>query len=390
MQNGFRVCLVTSDRMTETFIQAHASGLPADTVSLEGWPPRLNGRTLLSQSLPRRAVRRLWRGLLHVGGRDHHTLIYRKLIERLRPDVVLAEYGTTGVRVMDACRHQGVPLVVHFHGVDASKRSVLEQHRLTYPRLFAQAAAVIAVSRSMRARLIDLGAPPERTHYNPCGVDCTVLRPGHPEMAPPVFLFVGRFVEKKSPHETLRAFALVHAAFPEARLRMIGAGPLLQPCQALATELGLTEAVTFLSVQSPEVVSAEMHRARCYVQHSIEAPSGDSEGTPLSILEAGACGLPVVSTRHAGIPDAVVEGKTGFLVDEHDIGGMAHHMLGFVRDPKLAAAMGATARAHVARHFSLARSLEVLWSILAQSAQAPVDPRTVPVGGRDRATAWQA
>lgn len=390
VQNGFTVCLVTTDRMTETFIRAHASGLPAETVTLDGWPPRLNGRALYSQSVPRRAVRRLWRLLLQAGGRDHRTLIYRQILQGVRPAVVLAEYGTTGVRVMDACRLHGVPLVVHFHGVDASRRSVLEQHRRTYPRLFAQATAIIAVSRSMRARLIALGASPERTHYNPCGVDCTVFHPGHPETSPPVFLFVGRFVEKKAPHQLLRSFALVHAAFPEARLRMMGAGPLLAPCQKLATELNLDETVTFLGIQPPEVVRAEMSQARCYVQHSVEATSGDSEGTPVSILEAGACGLPVVSTRHGGIPDVVIEGKTGFLVDEHDIGAMAHHMVRFVRDPQLAGAMGRGARAHVSQHFSLADSLKVLWSILVHSARVPADPRTALVPHKDQATAWQA
>lgn len=371
-ENGFRVCLVATEQISETFIRAHATGLAAETFTLDGWPPRLNGRPLFSQSLPRRALRRLWRLALQAGGRDHLTLVYRQLFERIRPAVVLAEYGTTGVRVMDACRLHGVPLVVHFHGVDASKGSLLEQNRRTYPRLFAQATAIIAVSRSMRARLIALGSPPERTHCNPCGVDCTAFHPGHPGAAPPVFLFVGRFVEKKAPHETLKAFAVVHAAFPEARLRLIGGGPLVEPCRKLVTELGLGEAVTFLGSQPPEAVNAEMRGARCYIQHSVEASSGDSEGTPLSILEAGASGLPVVSTRHAGIPDVVIEGKTGFLVDEHDVGAMAHQMLRFVRDPKLAAKMGQAARTHVSQHFSLARSLGVLRSILAQSAQVPV------------------
>jgi glycosyltransferase involved in cell wall biosynthesis len=107
-----------------------------------------------------------------------------------------------------------------------------------------------------------------------------------------------------------------------------------------------------------------MQHARCVVQHSVVAPSGDSEGTPLTILEAGATGLPVVSTRHAGIPDVVIEGATGFLVDEHDEESMAQHMIRLAQDPDLAGVMGRAARAHIQKNFSKARRLASLWAII--------------------------
>ena len=137
----------------------------------------------------------MW-GLLLRRDRDWEiTAAYVRAFRRCRAAAVLAEYATTGVRVLEACRVIGVPLIVHFHGYDASVRSVLEEHAGAYPILFRQAAAIVAVSRAMQRKLISLGAPPEKVHYNPCGVDCRVFGGAEPAAAPPVFLAVGRFVD---------------------------------------------------------------------------------------------------------------------------------------------------------------------------------------------------
>jgi glycosyltransferase involved in cell wall biosynthesis len=236
--------------------------------------------------------------------------------------------------------------------------------RDSYPEMFRAACAVVAVSRAMQKKLISLGAPEEKVHYNPYGIDCGAFGGAEPEAAPPVFVAVGRFVEKKAPHLTLRAFAEVFTEHPSARLRMVGEGPLLERCRALASELGVGDAVEFLGAQSHGRVREEMRAARCFVQHSVEAPNGDCEGTPLGILEAGASGLPVVSTRHAGIPDAVVEGETGLLVEAGDVGGMAEGMARLAGDAALAGRMGRAAREHIAENFSVEKSDRNLWAII--------------------------
>ena len=84
----------------------------------------------------------------------------------------------------------------------------------------------------------------------------------------------------------------------------------------------------------------------------------------MAILEAGATGLPVISTRHAGIPEVVIEGRTGFWLREHDVEGMAKHMLRIAREPLLAAAMGKNSRDHIAENFSIERRLGDLWNII--------------------------
>jgi colanic acid/amylovoran biosynthesis glycosyltransferase len=358
------LCIVTPypPSPTETFIRAHAQRLPARTVIVHSWRPSIGEHTVLSY--PRLVYHKLERTVLRNDHEREKTAAYLKVFRENEVFAVLAEYGGCGVWCAEACRRAGVPLIVHFHGHDASDREILKMFEDTYAGMFEQADAIIAVSHAMREKLVSLGAPRQKIHYNPCGVDCEKFGGADPDNAPPVFIAVGSFREKKAPHLTIKAFALVHQAYPSTRLRMIGDGALLDECRQLASDLGVTEAITFLGVQNHLVVEAEMRKARCFVQHSVVAASGDSEGTPVAVLEAGATGLPVVSTKHGGIPDVVIEGETGFLVDEHDVSGMAERMLRLAQDPALAGRMGRKAREHIAANFSMDQSLGRLWTII--------------------------
>ena len=125
---------------------------------------------------------------------------------------------------------------------------------------------------------------------------------------------------------------------------MVGTGLLLDVCSKLIHALHVEHAVELRGVVDHAGVAGLMQEARVFVQHSLVPASGDREGTPVAILEAGAGGLPVVSTRHAGISDAVIHGKTGFLVDEGDIETMAEYIYRLLASPDLASEMGKNAR----------------------------------------------
>jgi glycosyltransferase involved in cell wall biosynthesis len=139
-------------------------------------------------------------------------------------------------------------------------------------------------------------------------------------------------------------------------------------CRDLAGALELAASVDFPGRLPQEEVARAMQGARAFVQHSVTASTGDAEGTPVAILEAGASGLPVVATRHTGIAESVVEDETGFLVDERDVGGMAEHMIRLAREPELAAEIGAAARERVVAEYSMERRNRVLHDILAEAA----------------------
>jgi colanic acid/amylovoran biosynthesis glycosyltransferase len=353
--------------ISETFIRVHAERLPGKVTLLYGEVPHKDGRPLGSDWLIDRLYRKGKAFLSGQNIRGDVTANYLRAFHKLKTTVVLAEYGMAGVLVMEACRRASIPLVVHFHGFDASVKSVLEKQRDNYRILFKSCAGIVVPSQTMKNQLVSLGAPLTKIFCNPYGVDCDLFKAADLAHSPPAFLAVGRLVEKKGPHLTILAFVKLLQDVPEAQLRMIGDGPLLGPCQDLVHALGIQESVIFLGAQPHDRVRQEMQQARAFVQHSVQALTGDSEGTPVSIIEAGASGLPVVSTRHAGIPDVVMEGKTGFLVSERDVNGMAHYMRLLTEDPQLASRIGRAARQHIQSRYSMEQSISRLWAIIEAS-----------------------
>ena len=120
---------------------------------------------------------------------------------------------------------------------------------------------------------------------------------------------------------------------------MVGHGPLLVSARLSVEALGLQERVHFLGVCTQDRLAQLMRELRGFVRHSMVAPDGDSEGNPVAVMEAQLSGLPVMATRHSGIPDLVLDGETGFLVQEQDFEGMAIAMKRLPSDPVLAVAL---------------------------------------------------
>lgn len=346
--------------VSETFIKAHIERLPLSVIPRYEWHWQLcdaSGRRIWLLGRWFGAVAQRLAPKLNTAA---FNFSLARHLRSLGADAVLAEYGTTGAYLVEGCKKARVPLFVHFHGYDASIRTVLDSNRDAYRKMFDYASGIVAVSEAMKNRLLSLGAPPERLHLNTCGVDPDRFAGGNPETKGPVFLGVGRFVEKKAPYLTVLAFSKVVQAVPDARLIMVGDGPLLGPCKRLAAALGLGSTIEFLGVQGSSRISELMRNARAFVQHSLEADDGDCEGTPVAVIEAQMTGLPVVSTRHAGIPDVVVDGETGFIVHEGDADGMSDRMLQLARDPELAGRMGRAARKRAEAHYTLDRHLNQL------------------------------
>ena len=212
----------------------------------------------------------------------------------------------------------------------------------------------------MVSMLEEMGAPREKLVHAPCSPSKKFFDVEHHPTQPFEFLFVGRFVDKKAPYYPILAMKeLVDADLP-AHLSLAGDGPLLNTCRNLVQALGLEEHISFLGPVDREKVLELMSTAACYVQHSIRAESGDMEGTPVAVMEAAASGLPVIATRHAGIPDVIEDGVTGLLVDEHDMMAMADYMKELVRHPEKARRLGSLSRSRMEGELGGERSVDVL------------------------------
>ena len=365
-REGPVVCIISPNRgaYSETFIRAHIERLPAKIRVIYGWWRTEDDRPLLPPHIFHRAMRYALRKFLHLPPEFFQTNAIKRFFKANGVDAVLAEYGPTGVAVMDACVKAGVPLIVHFHGFDAYDCKTIEKYISAYRQMFNVSSSIIAVSRDMEKELLKLGAPREKLFYNPCGVDTSLFSGADPAKAPPLFVAVGRFVDKKAPHLTLLAFKRLLEQVPDARMIMIGDGELWEACKQLAQALRINHAIEFPGPRPHTYISATMRTARAFVQHSMRTSYGDSEGTPVAVLEAGATGLPVISTRHGGIKDVVIDGETGFLVDEGDVESMAEKMLLLARDPDLAGQLGKKARERICTEFSMEKSIANLWRII--------------------------
>jgi colanic acid/amylovoran biosynthesis glycosyltransferase len=308
----------------------------------------------------RAAMRRLSPTLFH----QWYTKRLAALLQQQESTAMLVHYGPTGVNIMDAALRASVPYVVHFHGFDAYDYATIAQYEQQYRRMFAAAAAIIAVSNDMKGQLELLGAPAEKINLIPCGIDLKQFSGARPADNPPMFLGVGRFVPKKNPLLVIRSFAEVAKKFKNSTLIMVGDGPLLPAAQRLTAEMNLSDQIIFKGVQSHDAIAALMRQARAYVQHSTRAPDGDSEGTPVAVLEAAASGLPVLGTFHAGIKDAVLHERSGLLVAEGDWQGMAAYMIRLAEEPVLAATLGAAGPQHMAQHYASGQQIARLRDLL--------------------------
>lgn len=343
-QENFTVCVVhpNENAYSETFIRAHIERLPAKVIDLPRvWFPLRHNKASLKQFLL-----------------ENHV------------DAVLAEFGPAGVAILEVCKEAQVPLIVHFHGFDANHCSVITgEAGQRYPELFEYASVIVAPSMFIQKRLLNLNAPAEKIRVNPNGVDTSMFSSTNSALSSPIFITVSRFVDVKGPHLSLLAFKKVVEHCKEARLIMVGDGPLLESSKQIVRALKISSSVQFLGVQKPSEVSALMRTSRALIQHSIRTSDGQCEAQGVVFLEAGASGLPVVATKSGGIPEVVLNGKTGFLVDEGDIDKMAECMLRLAEDPTLASQLGKAARERICAKFSMEKSISGLWQIIETAIQ---------------------
>lgn len=361
---------------SETFIQMQMDRLPCRL--------RIHGGPVASETMPGgpisplKSVRGIVDVVLEVGlrGTRWEGPQRRELKRRLKHagiQVVLANFGPTGFALLPVCLALGIPLVVHFHGYDAHKTEVVTQYRDSYHKLGTSASAVIAVSHIMAQTLESYGIPKDKIHVARCGCDPNQFQEKTVFPDTPIFFGVGRFVDKKAPYLTVLAFKRVHDELPNARLILGGDGDLLEVTRNVARSLGLGSAVEFPGVLKHDQVAQYMQTATAFVQHSIVpmcGPSmGDSEGTPVAILEAMVTGLPVVATRHAGIGEVLEHERTGLLSEERDVDGMAKAMLRLAREPGLAQELGWAARQEALAKYTADHYIQALEQILASTSR---------------------
>ncbi len=349
---------------SETFIQQHRNNLKGNVLFyFNGFIPKENdveGNLASEIGIFVRILRKFKNSNFSL---KEYALI--KSFKKQKIDIVVAEYGLTAVAIANVCKYLNIPLVPIFHGQDASDQEILRKNETNYKELFRQSPKLIAVSKKIAKTLIELGCPNHKIQITPCAPDDNFFNV-NPLFKSKQFIGVGRFVDKKAPYYTILAFNLVLKEFQNAKLILIGQGPLYNTCENLIKYLNIENNVILKGIVSPKEIEFYFENSICFVQHSVTALSGDSEGTPVSILEANAAGLPIVSTKHSGISDVVINGETGYLVDEHDVEGMAQKMILILSDLKKAKSMGLKGKNYIKSNFSKKIHIDILDNMIHQ------------------------
>jgi colanic acid/amylovoran biosynthesis glycosyltransferase len=348
---------------SETFILAQMGALTRFSPYLVGLEPTTRALPLpkppllLSRSPSRTA--------------DLRSTVYRRIafaplfhgkVRRLQPDLIHAHFAASGKTFLSLRKALGRPLIVTLHG--GSDVPLHKPYVGTYRELAEKATLFLCVSDFIRRQAIDAGYPAEKLVVHYIGIDRTLFLPPAEAAAADSILFVGRLVEMKGCEYALRAMRVVQARRPTTEFTIIGDGPLRAGLEELATQLHVK--CRFLGAQSPATVREMLGKSRLLCLPSVTTSDGHHvEGLGLVLLEAQAMGVPVVSTLHAGIPEAVADGVTGTLVPERDSERLAAAILQLLEDRDLWQRYHLATQDHLDRKFDLRKQTALLEEIYA-------------------------
>jgi colanic acid/amylovoran biosynthesis glycosyltransferase len=293
-------------------------------------------------------------------------------LERVLPEarVLHAHFGECGIASLPIQRRSGLPLVTSFYGYDAVWPTLKPYSRPYHRRLWRAGAAFIVLSQVMRQQLIALGAPAERVHIVRIGIDPEQIafQPRRwPADGSIRLLTCGRLVEKKGTRYAIEAVARLRARYPGLSLTIVGDGELRPALEQQVKQAGVADQVHFLGAQPVQRVIAEMAASHIFLLPCVTAANGDQEGTPVVLMEAQAAGMPVVSSLHAGIPEVVRHGVSGFLALERDIDQLVAILTMLLEHPERWPALGAAGRQHMLAEFDTrqaAARLEMVYDSL--------------------------
>lgn len=321
-------------------------------------------------------VYRLQKKLLADGRSYFYPKLFMALaVIRQRADIIHCHYGPTGQQAV-FLKDIGLKIKIStvFHGYDLSM--YLNEHGSDiYRELFEKGDLFLPVSEFWKQKLIGLGCPAEKSIVHHMGIDTAIFKPGvrGRDSERTKILTVARLTEKKGHRYALEAFRRAIDVFPQLEYHIAGDGPLFEDIKKLTREWGIENHVIFHGKVDAEEALQLYKNADIFLLSSVTSSQGDMEGIPVSLMEAMACGLPVIATAHSGIPELVIDGQTGYLVPEKDIMSIANRIVSLASNFEFRSEIGCYAANYVKLHFNKQKLtnqlLEFLNMLIVRSTQ---------------------
>lgn len=290
-----------------------------------------------------------------------------EMLEILRSrafSLVHSHFGQDAALMRASATRVALPHVVTFHGFDVFPDTKKRSGKLdrfwvnTRHKVFSEARLLVAVSNTVRDRLLELGAPAEKVVVHYIGIDTDLFVPPIEVPVRPRVLFVGRLVPQKGVTDFLLMAEKVQRAIPDALFTVVGDGPLRAPAQRRCEEKRLN--VEFAGGLQHGEVLHRMQQATVFCVPSRMTAEGRREALGLVFVEAASCGVPVVAYDSGGVSEAVSRGRSAFLHDEGDSEGLADSVVRIVEDQALRSQMGRDGRSFVVGNHNRKRQSEVL------------------------------
>jgi colanic acid/amylovoran biosynthesis glycosyltransferase len=280
--------------------------------------------------------------------------------------LIHARFGNAGVRLIVTKQKLRIPMITSFHGFDLpTKRNRRKSYHRKLPVLFRVGNKFTVPSRHMKQKLIRWGCPRHKIEIMYSGIDMKKFsykqRDNKTEGL--TIITVGRLHEKKGHRYLLQAFKKIHDRYPSIRLIIIGEGHERRKIKRLIASLKLNKYVQMKGLIAHNHLSELLYRADIFCLPSLTTKDGNQEGIPNAIKEAMATGLPIISTRHGGIPELVTDGKEGLLVSEKSVNGLVEKFKYLIENPTIRQEMGKKGREKVESNFDSAKQVRKLESM---------------------------
>ncbi|MCP6759038.1 MAG: glycosyltransferase [Fischerella sp. CENA71] len=301
-------------------------------------------------------------------------------------DIIHSQFGIQGNEGMiyrEIGAIQG-KLITTFRGYDISWY-VKEYGENVYKQLFIKGDFFLANCEYFRQRAIKLGCNEKKIIVHGSGIDCSrfSFRTRQPlEDGAISIATTGRLVEKKGIEYGIRAVAKVLKTYPNLEYNIIGDGALKEHLQQLIIELGVAEQVKLLGWKNQQEIIQIIDNIHIFIAPSVTAKDGNQDAPVNTLKEAMAMGLPVIATRHGGIPELVQDGISGFLVPERNADAIADKLTYLIEHPELWEKMGKAGRTYVEKHYDINHLndelVEIYQQVIMNDLQrSPVTPQSM-------------